>query len=203
MRSALALAVAWLITVAYAGAQSTGKPTELAPRQFPAFREIGAFYFEGLEETQVWVNLEPAHVEGAPDPIIFNVTVKFPGTRLGREPATVQFRPQVRCIPQVYPTRARLPVFKLTIDSTPMIDLSPDGTTSFFLPSCGGVNNPEVNQTWDTVSTMVPFATLRRMASAKAVIVDAIGFTVRLTPEDFAALNALIKTVEHGVTVKK
>jgi len=201
MRNLLQLtATAWLIAIAHA---QTPRAAEVAPHQFPAFREIGAFYFEGLDETQVWVNLEPAHVEGPPDPIIFNVTVKFPGRRLEREPATVAFRPQVRCIPQVYPTRARLPVFKLTMDSTPKIDLSPDGTTSFFMPSCGGVNNPEVNQTWDTVATTVPFAMLRRLASAKVVTVEAIGFTVRLTPEDFAALNALIKTVEHGVTLKR
>ena len=202
MTRALPFAAAWLITIAHPGAQPP-RPAELAPHQFPAFREIGAFYFDGRDESQVWVNLEPAHVDGPPDPIIFNVTVKFPGTRLLREPSTVEFRPQVRCIPAVYPTRPRLPIFVLSIDSMPRIDLSPDGRTSFFMPSCGGVNNPAVSQTWDTVAATVPFPMLRQMASAKAVTIEAIGFTVRLTPEDFEAARALVRTVEHGVTVKK
>ena len=202
MSRAWLLAAAWLITLAHNGAQSP-RPSELAPHQFPAFREIGAFYFDGLDESQVWVNLEPAHVDGPPDPIIFNVSVKFPGRRLEREPATVELRPQVRCVPQVYPTRARLPVFKLTIDSAPKIDLSPNGTTSFFMPSCAGTRAPDASATWDTVATSVPFPMLRQMSAAKTVTVEAIGFTVRLTPEDFEAARALVRTVEHGVIVKK
>jgi hypothetical protein len=201
MSRAVLFAAASVITIAHAGAQSP-RPVELAAHQFPAFREIGAFYFDGLDESQVWVNLEPAHVDGPPDPIIFNITVRFPGTRLTREPATVGFRPQVRCIPAVYPTRPRLPVFTLRIDSSPRIDLSPDGKTSFFMPSCGG-DNAGLNQTWDTVSATVPFAMLRQLVSAKTVTVEAIGFTVRLTPEDFEAARALVRAVEHGVTVKK
>jgi hypothetical protein len=94
-------------------------------------------------------------------------------------------------------------VFKLTIDSAPTIDLSPTvHPESFFMPSCAPPG-ADSNVTWDTVSTTVPFAMLRQVASAKRVTVDAIGFTVRLTPEDFAALNALVKTVEHGVVLKK
>jgi len=204
MRSVRSVAVS-LIAIAHIGAQSptAGRPVELASRQSPAFREIGAFYFDGLNESQVWVNLEPAHVEGPPDPIIFNVTAKFPGSKLDREPATVEFRPQVRCIPQVYPTRPRLPIFRLTIDAAPRIDLSPDGKTSFFMPACGALNSPDLSVTWDMVSTVVPFAMLRQLASAQSVTVDAIGFTVRLTPADFEALKTLVRTVEHGVTVKR
>jgi hypothetical protein len=200
---ALSLAV-WLLAIAPAAAQqSGGRPAELASRQSPAFRELGAFYFDGSNESQVWVNVEPEHVEGPPDPIVFNVTVKFPGLKLNRAPATVELRPQVKCVPQVYPSRPRLPVFTLTIDAMPKIDLSPDGRTSFFMPSCGGPTGPDTNSTWDTVATVVPFAMLQQMASAKSVTVEAIGFTVRMTPADFNALKALVAAVEHGVTVRK
>ena len=175
------------------------KPLE--QRQFPAIREIGAYYFNSMNESQVWVNVEPAHLEGGAEPIIFNVTVKFTGLRLDREPETVELRPQVRCLPPVYPMRPRIPVFRLTIDSRPKIDLSPDGKTSFFLASCGA--GPDSVATFDTVGTQVPFAMLRTIAAAESVTMDAIGFSVKLKPEDSEALRAFVRTVEHGVILQK
>jgi hypothetical protein len=187
-----------LVSAARLGAQSV-KPIE--QRQTPALREIGAFYFDTLNESQVWVNVEPKLVERGPDPIIFNVTVRFAGLRLDREPATVEFRPQVRCFPAVFMERTRVPVFRLSIDAGPQIDLSPDGKTSLFLSSCGAP--PKMPVTLDTVSRQVPFAMLRRVADAASVTMDAIGFTVRLTPEDSTALKTLVQTVENGVSLRK
>src|SRR5579862_6535588 len=153
---------AWVCAAATLGAQSAGRPIELQQRQSPPFRELGAYYFDGLNESQIWVNIEPAHVEGGEDPIVFNATVKFPGFKLDREPATVELRPQVRCFPPVYLSRQRIPVFRLTIDSGPTIDMSPDGKTSFFIYSCGGAETGPV--TFDAVTTQVPFAMLRQLA---------------------------------------
>jgi len=200
MRSALRIA-ATLLAIAPLAAQSPKTPPEIAQRQFPDMRQIGAYYFDGMNESQVWINVEPEHVERGADPIIFNATVKFSGLRLLEAPATVDLRPQVRCLPPVYLARPRLPVFRVTIGSDPKIDWSPDGRTSFFLPSCGG--GPEGTTTFDTVSTQVPFAMLRRLADAPAVTVEAIGFTVRFRPEDSAALQTLVRTVEHGVALKR
>ena len=193
--------VSTLLAVAPLAAQPPNPLPEIAQRQVPEMRQIGAYYFDGMNESQVWINVEPEHVEGGPPPIIFNVTIKFPGLRLLQEPAMVELHPQVRCLPPVYLTRPRLPIFRLTIGSDPKIEMSPDGKTSFFLASCGG--GPEGTTTFDAVSTQVPFAMLRRLAEARAVTVEAIGFTVRFRPEDFAALQTFVRTVEHGVTLKR
>ncbi|HYM22945.1 MAG TPA: hypothetical protein VEU08_07045 [Vicinamibacterales bacterium] len=195
MTSTALLAVASLVL-----AQATG-PIVLMPRQAPATGEIGAYYFDTPNESQVWVSLEPASEEAGPKPVFLNVTVKFPGTRLNGPPETVQLRAQVRCFPVVFPERVRTPVLVLSIDGR-KTDLSPDGQRSHFLPTCTGVPR-DGRFTLDTVVAQVPFDLVRRLASAKDVRIDAIGFSLRFTPEDYAALQSFVRAIDSGVVLKK
>ena len=181
-------------------AQASG-PIVLAPRQAPQTGEIGAYYFDTPNESQVWVSIEPANTEAGPKPVLLNITVKFPGTRLDGAPATVQLRAQVRCFPVVFPERVRQPILVFSIDGA-KVDLSPDGQRSHFLPTCTGV--PRDGQfTLDTVLAQVPFDLVRRLASAKDVRMDAIGFSLRFTADDFSQLQSFVRAIESGVVLKK
>jgi hypothetical protein len=178
-----------------------GGPVELPKRQNPDPREIGAFYFENPSESQIWINLEPASNEAGANPLLVNATVKFPGTRLERPPATIELRAQVRCYPIVFPERVRQPILILVIDGL-KTDLSPDGVLSQFVSTCSGTTR-DGRFTLDTVIAQVPFDLLQRMAGARAVGIDAIGFSVHLSPEDLTALRAFDDAVERGVVIKR
>ncbi|HEY6212528.1 MAG TPA: hypothetical protein VIW45_09595 [Vicinamibacterales bacterium] len=193
------LALAALLSVAL-GAQ--GAPFEMPPRQHPDLREIGAFYFETPNESQIWINVEPASDESGPRPITINVTTKFAGTRVDGPPATAEVRAQVLCFPVVHPERVRVPILVFSIDGA-KVDLSPDGVRAAqFVPSCTGYRR-DGRFTLDTVVARVPFELVRRLAGAKAVDVDAIGFTVHFGPDDFGALQSFVRAVEHGVALKR
>ena len=187
--------------LAGAALRAQSGPVTLPARQNPDLREIGAFYFENPSESQIWINLEPTSNEAGANPLVVNATVKFPGTRLERPPATVELRAQVRCYPIVFPERVRQPILVVVIDGV-KTDLSPDGVLSQFISTCSGVTR-DGRFTLDTVIAQVPVDMLRRIAGAKAVGIDAIGFSVRLSPGDFEALRAFVQAVVRGVVIKR
>src|SRR5918996_9648 len=89
----------------------------------PALGQIGAYFFDALTQSQVWINVQPQHFEPGPRPIELNSTVSFPGRRLAGAPATVDLRVSAFC--RAFPTRIRQPVMSLTIDGIPLVLAEP------------------------------------------------------------------------------
>jgi len=163
----------------------------MATNAAPKPREVGANYFEPLDQSQIWVNVEP-DLDGAA-PVIINLTVAFPGLRLDRAPATVAVRAQPRCAPVVFPDRIRRPILTFTVDRARTFDLTARGRYDF-VATCSG--------TPDTVIAPLTMAELRAMANSKTARVEALGFALALTSGDLAAWRRFIQTVEHGIAIK-
>lgn len=166
----------------------------LAADSAPALGEIGAFYFDSMNQSQVWINIQPQNLEPGPNPIELNVTVAFPGRHLVGPPATLDLR--VQAYGQVFPTRIRQLVLTLIID---WAEFRADGRElpRYVYSSCRG--------DWctsDVIVTRLPFAVLRQLAAARDVEIHAFGFATRLTPSDQRALTSLVAAVAGGVTVK-
>ena len=166
----------------------------VATNTMPARGDIGANYFPGLRQSQVWMNLEPQSIEPGPNPFELNVTVAFPGRALVQAPVSVDLRAEAYCL--LYPLRVRQPQFSLTIDGA-VLDLATPNAPFQLSPSCGhdiGSN--------DVVVAPVPFEVLQQMAAATVVEVRALGFAARLSPADLRALRVYVAAVADGVTVR-
>jgi hypothetical protein len=166
-------------------------PTNASPR----VREIGANYFDSMNQSQVWVNIEPESTEQGPAPIILNVTVVFPDRRLNHQPPAVTLRAQTRCFPLVFPQRVREPILRFALNRTRTLDLTAPGAVYRFIGSCG-------RGALDTVVTDVPIGMLRQIIGETNVVVEALGFSTRLTAADLTALRRFVQTVESGVVVR-
>jgi hypothetical protein len=159
----------------------------------PALGQIGANYFDALAQSQVWINVQPQHLEPGPPPVELNITVSFPGRRLVGQPATVDLRVSAYCL--AFPTRIRQPVMSVIIDGVPLPFGEPGSPIQAF-SACGD------DGASDAIVARIPFATLRRIAAAADVDMHALGFEVRLKSSDLQALQSLVTAVGGGVTLR-
>jgi hypothetical protein len=159
----------------------------------PKPREIGAFYFDALNQSQVWVTLSPESVEPGPNPVLLNVTVSFPGRRLQGPPKTVEIR--ATAISTAFPLRIRQPILRFNASDGRTYDLTAPGRVSQFVASCQECP-------LDTLTTRLAFEELREIARSSDVTLNALGFALRLTPADLAALGTLIDAVDDDVMIK-
>src|SRR5688500_18131169 len=116
----------------------------------PDLRTIGAAYFESLNESQVWINLEPRNLESGPNPLRLNITVSFSGRNLRSAPRTVDVRVQDDCA--VFPLRVRTPGFALIHDGLELRAGS-GGLPVLFSSACGDDSLSNV------MTTRISFAT--------------------------------------------
>jgi hypothetical protein len=165
----------------------------IAANSAPGPGEIGAHYFDSLEQSQVWVNVEPQNMEPGPNPLELNITVSFPGRHLTETPASADLRVQARC--RVFPTRIRQPALTLVIDGTELRVTGRDFPLQVS-SACG-----DDAGTADVVVTRVPFAVFRQIAHARELEICALGFRVRLTPAQRRALTSFVTAVAGGVAV--
>jgi hypothetical protein len=160
----------------------------------PDLGEIRAAYFESLNKSQVWINLEPQNLEPGPSPLRLNVTVAFPGRSLRATPPTVDIRAHDDCA--VFPTRVRRPGFAMIYDGVE-VRAGADGVPVLFASRCGdGPAGGNVS------TTRIPFATLQRIGVARNVAIHAFGFRTRLTKSDTHAIASFMRTVAEGVSLK-
>src|SRR4051812_29789858 len=159
----------------------------------PAPGQIGANYFDSLNQSQVWINIEPASLEPGPSPIELNATVSFPGRTLPAQPRSVDLRVQAYCF--AAPTRVRMPVFTLDVDG---VAWRLDRALPLQLSAACG---HDVGTT-DVIVGRLTFAEFRAMTMARAVMVHALGFDARLDASHLRALGMFADAVDAGVTVK-
>ena len=158
----------------------------------PMPRQIGAFYFNGPDQSQVWVDLDPRVLEEGPNPLRLNVTVAFPGRTLAGAPPRVTVRAASN--DAAFPLRVRVPVLKFILHTGEAIDLTGPGSVYQF--SAGCEKCPA-----NTLTVDMPFAQLQTIAASPLIEADALGFRMRLTPSDVTALRKLVAAVSDGVTV--
>jgi hypothetical protein len=156
-------------------------------------RVLGAFYFDALDQSQVWMNLEPEGVEPGPPPVALNVTIAFPGRKLAAAPDVVTVRAQSNSL--TFPTRLRQPVLHFRASDGRRYDLTAPGRTYEFTASCEQCP-------LDTLTTRMAFAELREIAASSGVTAEALGFQLRLSSADLAAIQRLIDAVGDGAVVK-
>jgi hypothetical protein len=158
----------------------------------PAPRDIGAFYFNGTNQSQVWVDLDPAQAGGGEGPARVNLTIKFSGRELAGPPKTVTIRATSKAL--VAPTKIRLPILTFHLSDDTVIDLTGPGAVYAFTASCERCAS-------DTLLADVSFSTLQQMTASSVILVNALGFEGRLSPEDVAAIRRLVDAVQNGVRV--
>jgi hypothetical protein len=155
--------------------------------------ELGAFYFDALSQSQVWVTLSPESVEPGPSPVLLNVTVSFPGRRLEEPPKAAEIR--ATAISTAFPLRIRQPILRFETGDGRQYDLTAPGRVWQFVASCQECP-------LDTLTTRLAFEELREIARSSEVTMNALGFALRLKPSDVSALQTLIDAVSDGVTIK-
>jgi hypothetical protein len=167
----------------------------IATNTTPPRGQIGANYFDSLNQSQVWINLEPKNLDSGPNPIELNVTASFTGRNLSAAPSFVDLRVQGYCT--MYPMQIRQPIFRIQADGTELV-LNGEGGPLQISSGCS-----EENNTGQIIVAQIPFSMLRRIAGARVVDIHAFGFAhTRLLPSDLRALGSFITAVSGGVTVK-
>ena len=159
----------------------------------PSGGQIGAFYFETSNESQVWVDLTPEIPEAGPPPVLLNITIRFKGRKSAATPAIADIR--ATSVSTAFPLRLRQPILRLTTADGHEYDLAGPGRVSRFTSGCEKCPP-------DTLTTRVAFDELREIAHSPQVRMNALGFEMRLTPADLKALGALIDAVSAGVTIR-
>jgi hypothetical protein len=159
----------------------------------PSPRQIGAFYFNGPDQSQVWVDLDPVPDGGGAPPVRVNVTVRFHGRELHDTPksATIRVTSNMLAAPQ----KIRLPILSFRLADDTVIDLTSGPAAVYtFVASCDKCSA-------DTLMADVPFSALTHMRGSSVILVNAMGFEGRLVQEDVAAIGRLIDAVANGVSV--
>jgi hypothetical protein len=164
----------------------------LHPNSTPRPGEVGAFYFDVLNESQVWVDLEPTVLEDGPNPIRVNFTAAFKGRSIGDAPPRIRVR--AKSDGSMFPLRIRVPVLQFQLHDDSVIDLTGTGSVYNFFPGCEKCAA-------DTLTTDMPFAQFQTLAASPYVQVEALGFKLRLSPKDLTALRKLSAAVSDGATV--
>jgi hypothetical protein len=167
--------------------------TVLSPNLTPSLGQLGACYFETLNQSQIWINLEPQGSIPGPNPIRLNITVAFTGLRLDRAPDFVEVRAE--SVNSAFPMRIRQPILRFQLGDGTEMDLTAPGKTFHFIGRC--LDCPA-----DTVVARIPFDALRSIANSNTVSIDALGFAAHLKPPDLTSLRKFIDVVGNGVRIR-
>jgi hypothetical protein len=167
--------------------------TVLSPNPTPSLGQLGAYYFETLNQSQIWINLEPQGSIPGPNPIRLNITVAFTGLRLDRAPDVVEVRAEP--VHGTFPMRIRQPTLRFQLGGGTEMDLTAPGKTFHFISRC-----PDCQA--DMVIAPMPFDALRSIANSSTVGIDALGFAAHLKPADLQSLRKFIDVVGNGVRIR-
>ncbi len=164
----------------------------LHPNTTPKAGELGAFYFDTPDETQVWLNMEPQLVARGPNPVEITVTVAFKGRVLSAPPAHVSLR--AAATGTAFPMQLRQAILRFELLGGQVVDLTAPGGKYLFSASCDKCQA-------DVINAEMSFDDLQALARSSATSVEALGFSLVLSPQDIAALQRLVKAVNDGITL--
>jgi hypothetical protein len=150
------------------------------------------FYFDALGYTEAWIDLAPAADGGGPGALTLNFTIRYRGKKvegpLAHAPEAVLVRAQAS--PQANPLMMRQPILVVLADDAPLLD--PGQRVDFY--RSGGCEAPGSCPS-DTVQVPVPPETLWRIAGARVVRGNALGFTFVLSDAQIDAVRRLAESV--------
>jgi hypothetical protein len=167
----------------------------ISPNRLPSLGQIGAFYFERTNESQVWINFEPQNSEPGPNPVKLNFTIIFSGREIEHATDIVEVRAE--SYDTTFPQITRRPILKFRLQDGNEVDLTEPGKTFQF--SYHGICNVDESCSPDTVTAQMPFADLCRIAASKSVKIEAVGFNLSMKSDDIPSLRRYIQTVQNGV----
>jgi hypothetical protein len=172
-------------------------PMLLSQDATPAAGHLGAYYFEVMNQSQIWINLNLRSKESGLNPIRLNFTVAFPGRALARAPDMVEVRADLGYFAT---HRILRPILRFQLGGGAELDLTAKGQTFQYI-SCSPENSlgPCVS---DAIIARITFAALRQIAQSSSVGADALGFSVTFGPEDFQSLRRFIEVVGRGVQIR-
>ena len=155
----------------------------------PGTREVKRLYWELFETTEVWLRLIPEDPDGKPPLVNLVFQAFFPG-RAERDPYTGLPRepkgPPARIVLQAQPlplTMIRELTLRLVIDGK-TIDLTAPASHYRLLGCLGASDDCAQN----AVEADLEPSTLRSLVAATTVRGEALGFPIKLTDADRAAL---------------
>lgn len=167
----------------------------IPPNRQPSPGQIGAFYFETADETQVWIDIEPLNAEPGPNPVKLNFTVSFPGREIDHSTDSIQIR--AISYDSVFPLMARQPILKFIPPNDDEMDLTAQGKDFQFIYN--GMCKVDESCVANTVIARTPFSDLSRIASSRSLKVEAVGFRLKMQPKDLNCLRNFLKTVQDGI----
>ena len=144
----------------------------------PRDGDIRALYWELRNESEVWLTLEPKSPDGKPGPGILTFTYRFKGKRPEAPPSQIEARAYAGFLwaPKVS--------FWLGLNDREKLDLLPPGA---FTLSTGTVS--------DYLVAMIPITLMNRIAHAKVVTGNALGFDFELTESQIQAFRAFMERI--------
>lgn len=138
--------------------------------------DIRANYWEGLDQTQVWLTIEPKSPDGKPGPTAMNLT--FGRTFSGKVPGGPAALFDVRASTGMM----WAPRIELWFDADGgKVDLASGAGPGF--QNGGGA---------DYLAASIPVETLKRIAAASRITGNALGFAFELTPSQRQALRTFV-----------
>jgi hypothetical protein len=151
----------------------------------PGDREIRGVYWELRNESEVWLTLEPANAKGDRAPLL-TFTIRFPGKVPVRQPTDVEMRAYAGMFwaPRVE--------FWFLLNDTDKIEL---------VPSSGTFGLTEGTPS-DYLSETVPIDTLKRIASARRITGNALGFEFELTGAQRIAINVFLERIQSATPIR-
>ncbi|MBP1610238.1 MAG: hypothetical protein H6Q04_2473 [Acidobacteria bacterium] len=167
----------------------------ISQNRLPPLGQIGAFYFESMDESQIWINLEPLNSLPGPNPIKLNFTVAFPGREIAHATDLVEVRAE--SYNTAFPQLTRLPILRFGLRNGKEVDLTERGKTFQF--TYHGLCGVDESCSPDTVIARIPFSELCKIAASNSLKIEALGFILNMRPEDIRSLRRYVQTVQNGV----
>jgi hypothetical protein len=161
-------------------AASTAFADPLPP---PRDGDIRVMYWEALDETEVWLTLEPRSPGGEKLPISLALSATFPGRRPAAPPARVEVRAHVNLL------WAPTPELRLVMDDR-SLEFEPPGPSPVYGSSPDGGGS-----TLTGVTGRISVATLERMAAARSLGGNALRLDFALDAGQRAAIARFTKRV--------
>jgi hypothetical protein len=170
----------------------------ISPNRFPSLGRIGAFYFEIIDQSQVWIDLELHISEPGPNPVKLNFTIAFPGHEIEHAPDMVEVRAE--SYNTAFPQITRQPILRFGLEDGTEVDLTAPG--KMFQFTYHGLCGIDQSCFPDTVIARMPFSDLCKIAASHSLKIEAVGFALNMKPEDIQLLKHYVQTVQNGVMIK-
>jgi hypothetical protein len=154
--------------------------------------EIRVVYWDLFKKTEVTLWLVPGWDADGPNPTTLSFSAEYPGRELKRAPLVMVLRAQTDLL--TYPTRLRETRLEVEIDGERLELTAPDRQFTVNYP-CGADDAPCA---FDAVVATLSGVELLRMAYARTVTGNALGFPFALSQAQIEKIREFSKRIDPG-----